>query len=278
MFTAALHSWPAESAAACTFVNAMRGEVLGQRQASPRPSPLPGFYHLPPRAGPAIIDSVFAGAPPEEIEQLCAFLLDGDDGEPLQAGKRPSSAQPALSCAVAPPRDQRSPPAAQPQTPFSAIAASAWPAHVSPFALATTPAPKFTPPRSASGSGGPPSPAHTGDRALSWLANWCARAEAEGIECLPPPSQSSWQQLVASGSLSGTLTQSTQSLPPPPPPLPVTSAGPSAANPSAGSRANSGLAGCHRCGGPGGSTLQPKRRRMDASQITVRWTVPECYI
>lgn len=271
----------------------MRGEVLGQRQASPRPAPLPGFYHLPPRAGSAIIDSVFAGAPPEEIEQLCAFLLgepcgpplalpacslqpaarrlcsgaqivwcareadgscwqnqhirnpgrghslpplhksdreravsnqpahshltwpsptrnltaDGDDGAPLQAGKPPSSAQPALSCAVAPTRGQRSPLAAQPQTPFSAIAASAWPAHVSPFAFATTPAPQFTPPHSTSGSGGPPPPAHTGDRALSWLVNWCARAEAEGIECLPPPSQSSWQELVASGSLSGTLTQ-----------------------------------------------------------------------
>lgn len=130
---------------------------------------------------------------------------DGDDGAPLQASKSPSSLQPALSIAAAPPSNQRSPPAAQPQMPFSVAAPNAGPTHVSPFGAAATPAPLFAAPQSA--SSGPASPPRTGDRALSWVAMWCARAEAEGMQCLPPPSSPSWQQLVASGSLGGALGQ-----------------------------------------------------------------------
>lgn len=137
---------------------------------------------------------------------------DGDDGAPLQAHQSSTSQrpEPALSCAEAPPAPlhrQCSPPAAQPRTPFCAINPAPWPVHVSPFALDTCPAPVFTapPPRSACGS--PPLPERTGDSALSWVALWCARAEAEGIDCLPPPSLSSWQELVAVGSLSGSLSQ-----------------------------------------------------------------------
>ncbi|PRW32670.1 ankyrin repeat family [Chlorella sorokiniana] len=234
---------------------------------SPRPAPLPSLYHL----SASIIDQTFSGVNHDDVEQLCAFLLDGDDGAPLQPSnnKRLSSPQPALSCTVVPPREQRSPPAAQPQTPFAAIATPAWPIQASPFAAAAAPAPVFTAPRCA--SGGPPSPPRAGDRALSWVAMWCARAEAEGIDCLPPPSQSSWQQLVASGSLSSSL--STHSLPPPPaPPAHGTTGGPTT------TRASSAPDSCRHCGGASSTTKQAKRRRVEPSIYSVRFTVPEYYI
>lgn len=72
----------------------------------------------------------------------------------------------------------------------------------SPFAASGSAAPHT--PLGASPSAAPTSPlarlASGGSGALSWLAHWCARAEAEGCECDPPPAAPSWRDLAAACS------------------------------------------------------------------------------